>query len=111
MNALMTCLRRASIALTKAPAPWVAVVSAQSPLAGLDLAAEPGVLAAAQAGMPADAVLGEPLPGCGWFDSSFELQQGLAVSEFDDGDLPVAALWFPALDGGRGVPVASAWLH
>jgi hypothetical protein len=34
---------------------------------------------------------------CGWFDSSWELRQGLSISELPASDLVVAALWFPAL--------------
>jgi hypothetical protein len=36
-------------------------------------------------------------PGCGWYESSFALRQGLAVSELGDADGSVAALWFAAL--------------
>lgn len=47
------------------------------------------------------AELCEPLPdttpACGWFDSSWALRQGLAVSELPDSDGTVAALWFAAL--------------
>ncbi len=32
--------------------------------------------------------------GCGWFDSSWDLHQGLAVTELPASDWPVAALWF-----------------
>ena len=35
---------------------------------------------------------------CGWFESSWDLQQGLAVSELPDSDGTVAALWFTQLD-------------
>lgn len=38
-------------------------------------------------------------PACGWFESSWDLQQGLAVSELPDRDGAAAALWFSALDG------------
>jgi hypothetical protein len=34
------------------------------------------------------------LRACGWFDSSWELQQGLAVAELPEAELAVAALWF-----------------
>ncbi|MES2719022.1 MAG: hypothetical protein V4795_24900 [Pseudomonadota bacterium] len=37
-------------------------------------------------------------PACGWYESSFALRQGLAVSELPDSDGSVAALWFAALD-------------
>lgn len=36
----------------------------------------------------------EPGNGCGWFDSSLELQQGLAVQEWPADDWAVAALFF-----------------
>ena len=39
----------------------------------------------------------DPAPACGWFESSWALRQGLAVSELPDGDGTVAALWFAAL--------------
>lgn len=40
---------------------------------------------------------------CGWFESSWALSQGLAVSELPDSDGAVAALWFAelAVVGGR----------
>jgi len=34
---------------------------------------------------------------CGWYESSFALRQGLAVSELPDSDGSLAALWFAAL--------------
>ena len=41
--------------------------------------------------------------GCGWFDSSWALHQGLAVSELPASDWPVAALWFgSAVFSGSG---------
>ncbi|MDH4390182.1 MAG: hypothetical protein QE285_02010 [Aquabacterium sp.] len=41
-------------------------------------------------------------PACGWFESSWELRQGLAVQELGASELPdadgtLAALWFAAL--------------
>jgi hypothetical protein len=36
-------------------------------------------------------------PACGWYESSFALRQGLAVSELSDGDARLAALWFDQL--------------
>ena len=36
-------------------------------------------------------------PVCGWFDSSWALRQGLAVSDLPDSDGAVAALWFAEL--------------
>ena len=44
---------------------------------------------------PANAA--DAVPVCGWFDSSWELRQGLAVTELPDSDGTVAALWFAAL--------------
>jgi hypothetical protein len=51
--------------------------------------------AASHARLPAliDAVSdGAPCQGCGWFDSSHELQTGLLVSEHDDDEVVAAAL-------------------
>jgi hypothetical protein len=45
---------------------------------------------------------------CGWFESSWELRQGLAVSEWPDSDLTVAALWFGKLAGGTCPVLPSA---
>lgn len=47
--------------------------------------------------------------GCGWFESSWALRQGLAVQECDSGDVEaLAALWFPALAaGGAGAADAA----
>ena len=50
---------------------------------------------------PADNPCGTP--ACGWFESSWDLQQGLAVSELPDRDGAAAALWFSALDGAHPV--------
>jgi hypothetical protein len=45
---------------------------------------------------------------CGWFDSSWELSQGLAVDELPEMDVTVAALWFAEL----ATPAAgSVWLQ
>ncbi len=52
---------------------------------------------AAAGALPADHPCGTP--ACGWFESSWDLQQGLAVSELPDRDGAAAALWFSALDG------------
>jgi hypothetical protein len=45
----------------------------------------------------------EETRACGWFESSWALHQGLAVSELPDSDGAVAALWFAELTvvGGR----------
>ena len=52
---------------------------------------------------------------CGWFDSSWELRQGLAVNELPEAELPVAALWFaelmPVLLPRSALVVESAWLQ
>ena len=45
-------------------------------------------------------------PACGWFESSWELQHGLAVSELPDSDAALAALWFPAWRGGAAAAAA-----
>jgi hypothetical protein len=50
------------------------------------------------ASRPAEAPVEEDsTPVCGWFDSSWALHQGLAVTELPDSDGSVAALWFAAL--------------
>ena len=50
------------------------------------------------------------LRSCGWFESSWELRQGLAVHELPDSEGAVAALWFADL--ARAQPAAdSAWLQ
>ena len=41
--------------------------------------------------------LAEPPAGCGWFESSHELQQGVAVQEWPADDWAVAALYFAQL--------------
>ena len=56
----------------------------------------PAQAAAPAAALPAGAA-------CGWFESSWDLQQGLLVSEWPDSDGPVAALWFATLAASRGV--------
>lgn len=65
---------------------------------------------ALQPAAPADVARPAPLPDaapltgpvCGWFDSSWDLQQGLRVSEWPDSDGPVAALWFATLAAAAG---------
>lgn len=49
-------------------------------------------LQADQGGAPAD----DAGMACGWYESSFALRQGLAVSELPDSDGSLAALWFAA---------------
>ena len=52
---------------------------------------------------------------CGWFDSSWELRQGLAVNELPEAELPVATLWFaelmPVLLPVSALAVESVWLQ
>jgi hypothetical protein len=48
---------------------------------------------------------------CGWFDSSWELQHGLAVNEWAEAELPAAALWFADLVPASALPAESAWLQ
>ena len=45
---------------------------------------------------------------CGWFESSWELQQGLAVSDLPDADDGLTALWFPAWRGAAAVAAVVA---
>ncbi|WP_425256953.1 hypothetical protein ACPOLB_15740 [Rubrivivax sp. RP6-9] len=64
--------------------------------------------APAVAAMPAD---DDQLPGCGWFDSSHELQRGLLVTEHTCADgvvhaLPLADWLALHLNGWRGQPAA-----
>ena len=56
-----------------------------------------------EAGEPRDAPQGP-----GWFESSWDLQQGLMVNELSDRDGAAAALWFSALDNSTAVR-DSAW--
>lgn len=52
---------------------------------------------------------------CGWFDSSWELRQGLAVNELPEAELAVAALWFaellPVVLPASALGLESAWLQ
>lgn len=50
---------------------------------------------------------------CGWFDSSWELRQGLVISELPEAELPVAALWFADLVPALlpALAAESAWLQ
>ena len=50
-------------------------------------------VAAAEKGAEKVAPAAEP-GACGWFDSSLDLRQGLAVSEVRDPDWTVLLLWF-----------------
>ena len=75
--------------------------------------------AAASHALAASNALDKAEPGdaraCGWFDSSWELHQGLAVNELAEAELPVAALWFaelmPVLLPLSALGVESAWLQ
>ena len=52
---------------------------------------------ALQPAVPAAAAAAAVLPeasACGWFDSSLDLRQGLAVSEMAEPDWTVLVLWF-----------------
>jgi len=65
-----------------------------------DRAAHPAATPpAGMAGGPVSADSAGATAACGWFESSWDLQQGLAVSELPDRDGAAAALWFSALDG------------
>ena len=73
----------------KAPPPLPS--SLAMPPAGVSgpaAAATGSVEAAAPAVVPAETA------ACGWFDSSLDLRQGLAVSEVRDTDWTVLVLWF-----------------
>ena len=102
MNSLLSHLRRsaparfnpavrqtADLTLRAAPAP------AALPCADVPRAAALPADVPAQAALPAG-------PACGWFESSWDLQQGLRVSEWPDSDGPVAALWFATLVARAG---------
>ena len=73
----------------------------------------------ALASSAASAAAGHAEPGdvraCGWFDSSWELRQGLAVKELPEAELPVAALWFaelmPVVLPASALGLESAWLQ
>ena len=75
-------------------------------------AAATHALAAATAAASSDA---GDARACGWFDSSWELRQGLAVNELPEAELPVAALWFaelmPVVLPMSALGVESAWLQ
>ena len=94
-----------SLAPLRRPRPAV-VCDAGDAAATFALAASTAAVACADAG---DA------RACGWFDSSWELRQGLAVNELAEAELPLAALWFaelmPALLPVSALAVESAWLQ
>lgn len=71
----------------------LAVNAAASAAAQSTPSASASAPCAADGALPAD----DGAPACGWFDSSWALQQGLAVSELPDSDGTVAALWFAEL--------------
>ena len=69
-------------------------------------------LAATKAPAPADT---GDARACGWFESSWELRQGLAVNELAESELSVAALWFaelmPVVLPASALVGESAWLQ
>ena len=110
MNALLSHLRRSATAhfnpgllsgaaLACRAAPPLAPVFPSAPVAAPTSACQPTAVPLADAASPAalpDAAAPAG-PACGWFESSWDLQQGLRVSEWPDSDGPVAALWFATL--------------
>lgn len=106
MNRLIArLLPAAALPLPMAPPPSRAVRAAADAADAAARLALQGVgerhaLAQAAVTTPAPSLaagLAEPPAGCGWFDSSHELHQGLAVQEWPDADWAVAALYFGAL--------------
>lgn len=85
-------------------------MSPTTPVDAGDAAARQALAAGAA---PVVMAVAEPdaAPACGWFDSSWELQQGLAVSELPEAELPVAALWFAQLMPALLPAQPSAWLQ
>lgn len=59
-------------------------------------------------GIVAVAVDGAAPTDCGWYESSFALRQGLAVSELADDDGSAVAQWFAALRAADGRDVWAA---
>ena len=78
-------------------------------------AAATHALATSAASAAADHAEPGDVRACGWFDSSWELRQGLAVNELPEAELPVAALWFaelmPLLLPASALAGESAWLQ
>lgn len=106
MNRLIArLLPAAALPLPMAPLPSRAVRAAADAADAAARLAMQGVgqrPAIGQAALPAPALsvvagLAESPAGCGWFDSSHELHQGLAVQEWPDADWAVAALYFGGL--------------
>ena len=85
MNHLLTRLCRKAPLPQPLPATMSATTEAEAgaALAGRSEPAVPAVPA-----VPAE------VGACGWFDSSRDLRQGLAVSEVRDTDWTVLVLWF-----------------
>lgn len=85
MNHLLTRLCRKAPLPQPLPATMPAAIEAEAgaALAGRSEPAVPAVPA-----VPAE------VGACGWFDSSRDLRQGLAVSEVRDTDWTVLVLWF-----------------
>jgi hypothetical protein len=91
MNRLLSRLlpSHPALAALAAPAMDAADAAAECALRGADAPATTAfATAAAMAERPA---------GCGWFESSRELRQGVAVQEWPAADWAVAALYFAAL--------------
>lgn len=117
MHVLLSHLRRSaparfnpvvlSGAALASPAAPPAAPAAAPPPAVSAMPAGTTLPSALPATLPATALADAALPSgpaCGWFESSWDLQQGLRVSEWPDSDGPVAALWFATLaaSGGAG---------
>ncbi len=66
---------------------WLSTCLARIPSPGAGPARTPAPA------LPAGMALPETR-ACGWFESSLDLQQGLAVSDLADPDWTVLALWF-----------------
>lgn len=96
MNAWLTRLCR------KAPPPQ-ALRTMPPAMATSDIAVTPPTAAAAVDPAPASPA---EAGACGWFNSSLDLRDGLAVSEVRDPDWTVLVLWF-----GPAALRTSAHLH
>lgn len=97
MIALMSRQRRSVTApINPAVLSAAALTSRAAPPGAPEPADVPAQAAAPAAALPDGAA-------CGWFESSWDLQQGLLVSEWPDSDGPVAALWFATLAASSGL--------
>ena len=92
MNATLTLALIPTLSLQ--PLPGRAAANATAPRTGCQCEVDQRAADAAGASPPAAEL--PPDTGCGWFDSSWALHQGLSVTELPDSDGVVAALWFPA---------------